>query len=121
MSRTSLDSRDRIRHSTCGVVLAVNADTHTGSLTDVGHDRADPTGQRATVGVTEDPHRHACLRRDLQQLDAVVGVVTVAVEEVFAVDEHATALCHEIRDSVADHGEVFLRRRTQRLGHVTHV
>jgi hypothetical protein len=78
-------------------------------------DVRDPVGEHPAVGVAQGDDLGARLGGDADRLEGVGGVVPVAVEEVLGVEEDPPPFADEERDGVADHGEVLLRCRPQRL------
>jgi hypothetical protein len=107
--------RQRVGYRAAGVVLGVDAEPHAGPPPDVGDDLLHAHRQHAAVGVTEDADVSAGGSCGLEHPDAVAGIVLVAVEEVLAVQEHATPGRAQERDRVAHHRQVLVQRGAQRL------
>ncbi len=113
-----LDGGDRVGHGAARVVVAVDAkvdpDRRSGA-----HHFAHPARKHAAVGVAEDDHFGARLRRGADHVQRVLRVAAVAVEEVLGIDEDTLALGLEVRHGVAHHAEVLLQRGAQGVGDVT--
>ena len=70
-------------------------------------------GQHPAVGVAEDDDIGAGFGGGPDDGVGVLGIGAVAVEEVFAVDEHPAALLPQVGDGVADHLQVLLQSGAQ--------
>jgi len=109
----SLDGGDGVGDGAARVVVAVDAEIDadlTGGRDDITH----PARQHAPVGVAEHDDLGARLGGRSHDLERVTGVAPVAVEEVFAVDEHPASFAHQVADGVAHHREVLGQARLQR-------
>ena len=113
MHRTSLDRRQRVRHRTCGVVLAVDAKLKCGAGTHAGDDAVDSARQHPAVGVAQHANLGTCISGNFEQRHAVLGIALVAIEEMLTVDEHSTAVGNQVAHGVANHREVLIKRRME--------
>ena len=83
-----------------GVVVSVNAKPASWhSVGDFGDDALHFVGQRAPIRVAEHDPARASVERSAGAGVCIVGIGLVAVEEVFAIDDHLSAGRHERTDA----------------------
>ena len=108
-----------IRHRLFRVIMGVNADAVAG---DFGADLADDffnlVRQRAAIGVAKNHPARAFVVRRLGAGQRIGRIGLVAVEEMFAVEQHLTAFGFGRAHAVADRGEILLLGGFERDAHV---
>ena len=115
VARAGLDRRQRVGDGAAGVVVAVDAEPGARRREDVGDDVLHLRRQHPAVGVAEGDDLGAGLGRDPDRLERVGAVRRIPVEEVLGVEEHPAPLAVQEAHGVADHREVLLAGRPQRL------
>jgi hypothetical protein len=115
LPRARLDGGEGVGHAALGVVVAVDADPHSGVGGDdrrdhLGGGGTDLRGQGRAVGVAEHHRLGAGAGGRAQAGQRVAAVVAEAVEEVLGVVDHALALGDEERDRLGDHRQVLVAR-----------
>ena len=119
LARAGAHRGERIRHRLLGVVMGMDADMVAGNFgADFADDAFDLVRQRAAIGVAQhDPARAFVVGR-LGASQRISGLGLVAVEEMFAVEQHFAALGLGRAHAVADRGEHFFFGGLQRDPHV---
>ena len=112
------DGGDGVGHGAAGVVVEMDADLALEIGDDAGHDPLDVVGHGPAVGVAQDEGLDAGLLGRPEDPEAELGVVPVAVEEVFGVEEHSESVLAEEGHRLRGHGDGFVQRGAQGLGDV---
>ncbi len=116
--RARADRREGVGDRHVPVVVGVDSERLAHATGDLADDPLDVLRERSAVRVAQrDPVGPPLLRR-LQGQEGVPGIGPVAVEEVLGVVDHLGQVRPEIRDRFADHPEVLLERRVDRLADV---
>ena len=101
------------------VVVGMHPHRHAGKRRhDAGDDLGNLVGERAAVRVAGNERVRARLGGGPERGDRVLRVRLVAVEEVLGVVDDLAPVVLEEADGVADHGQVLVEGRLERLDHM---
>ncbi len=113
-----LHGGQRVRDAQLGVVVGVDPDRQVERRARRLDPACDPSGQGPTVRVAQHQAGGAAVGGRGQGGEGVVGIGAPAVVEVLGVVHDLAPLGDHPGDRVADHLQVLLQRRAQRLGDV---
>src|SRR5208283_4514484 len=100
------------------VVMTVNSNRAIDRGASGGYRGLDFTGQASAVGVAQRDERDARAVNGFQARERVLGIVKIAVEEMFGVENRLVEVFFQKRDRVVENFEIFVERDSQRLADV---